>query len=184
MIGTHNSGTGEPSKCWYHQLLIPFAKCQKHSVVGQVKKGARFLDLRVRRINNEYLFCHGLWVSKSNLKDTLRKVDNYLIGINDTCNVIITYEGEIQGLFAELFRKDIEEMMNDYYMIDLVQVCVKKPVWNVLKGYKDVWFEQGFKSLDFTSWHTLIPIPWLWDKVFGKPTNTNVDNKYTLVDFY
>ena len=182
MFGTHNSGTGEPSKCLCYWFLTPFAKCQKDSIINQVKKGARFLDLRVRNIDDNYLFCHGLWVSKSNLKNTLTKVDNYLIGINDSCKVLITYEGKLQELFAEVFRKDIEKLMNNYSKLELVQVCVKKPVWKVLKSYLDVSFKQGFKALDFTSWHTLIPIPWFWDKVLGKPADT--ENEYTLVDFY
>ena len=41
---------------------------------------------------------------------------------------------------------------------------------------------QGFLPLDGRSWHTYLPIPWLWDRLYNRPHTFNSD-KFTFVDF-
>lgn len=41
---------------------------------------------------------------------------------------------------------------------------------------------RGFLPLDGKSWHTYLPIPWLWDRLYHRPHTFNAD-KFTFVDF-
>jgi hypothetical protein len=41
---------------------------------------------------------------------------------------------------------------------------------------------QGFVPLDGRSWHTYLPIPWLWDRLYKRPHKFN-DKEFTFVDF-
>lgn len=41
---------------------------------------------------------------------------------------------------------------------------------------------QGFLPLDGRSWHTYLPIPWLWDRLYKRPHVFN-EEVFTFVDF-
>lgn len=184
MIGTHNSGTGEPSSNWYYKLLIPFAKCQKYNINNQLIHGSKLFDLRIREIPNnfnDYVLCHGIWKSSTTLNRVLDTINNYGIRYNTIYKVLITYEGSLNNIDIEIFKTHIKSKLNRYTNIHLVQIAIKKPKWNVIYSDNITNIRQGFKCLDFSSWHTFIPIPWLWSKFYTK--NTESDNIYTLIDF-
>lgn len=181
MIGTHNSGTGEPSKSWYHKLLIPFARCQRYSIREQLNRGCKLFDLRVRKDGNDYILCHGLWKSKKTLDDVLEQIDEQ--GFIDHCQykVLITYEGTLSHLLPTTFKMIMKSKVAGYRNVSLAQIAIKKPEWYVLYSDDVTNVKQGFMCLDFHSWHTLLPIPWLWSKFYRKIDYSN--DVYTLVDF-
>lgn len=181
MIGSHNSGTGEPSKNWYHKLLIPFARCQRYSIREQLVHGSELFDLRVRKCGNSYVLCHGLWQSKSTWNDALWEIDSYGALTHCKYKVLITYEGKLSEVLADNFRDIVKSKVARYEHISLVQIAVKKPKWRVLHSDNVTDVKQGFMCLDFHSWHTLLPIPWLWSKFYKKKDDSK--KTYTLVDF-
>lgn len=184
MIGTHNSGTGEHSAKWYHKLLVPFAKCQRYDIKGQLKAGSRIFDLRVREAadsTDDYILCHGLWESSTKLDDVLDSINSYGIANGIKYKVLITYEGSLKNEAIKLFRLIIVDKLNKYNNIQVAQIAIKKPKWTAVYNDNITNIKQGFKCLDFSSWHTLIPIPWLWSKFYTKTDDTT--NIYTLIDF-
>ena len=188
MIATHNSGTGEPSQCWYHKLLIPFARCQRYNIEQQINKGCKLFDLRVRgRYNDVYDFhlCHGAWKSKTTLSDALQIINKYGFTNNCEYKVIITFEGKLDYNDRHIFTNIVQYLLLNYPKIQLAQIAVKKPKWDVLYTDYITNIKQGFKCLDFSSWHTLIPIPWFWHKVYGNKIadKNSSDDCYILVDF-
>lgn len=62
IIGTHNSMTFLRPAKWYGWFMIPFARCQKKTIIQQWEAGARVFDLRVKfdRYGNSH-FAHGLY---------------------------------------------------------------------------------------------------------------------------
>lgn len=42
--------------------------------------------------------------------------------------------------------------------------------------------KQGFLPLDGRSWHIILPLPWLWKKIYNNNPVFN-ENYYTFVDF-
>lgn len=181
MIGTHNSGTGEPSKCWYYEFLIPFARCQRYNIQEQLNHGSKLFDLRVREDGSDYILCHGLWKSKTTLDKALGYIDNQ--GALNHCKykVLVTYEGSLSNNLHTIFKTSIIAKLTKYNNVSLVQIAVKKPEWIALYSDNVTSVKQGFKCLDFRSWHTLIPIPWLWSNFYKKIDNSN--DTYTLIDF-
>ena len=183
MIGTHNSGTGEKSKHWYHNFLIPFARCQRYTIKEQLEHGCKLFDLRIRSHNGftKYYLCHGIWESEMTLDEALKCIHNYGVVNNCVYNVLITYEGNIKNIIVDWFENIIKAKVRQYYCIHLVQLAVKKPKWFVIYSDNRIKLIQGYKCLDFSSWHTFIPIPWLWSKFYTKSTES--DDTYILIDF-
>lgn len=183
LIGTHNSATGEHSKNIWSSLVTIFSRTQTKTLVQQYKAGCRLFDLRIRfdELNKPY-FCHGLWKSNKDVYEALRELNS----ANDTCYVGITYEGKPKNIMGEYteeaFATWAENLFLTYRNLKPAYISIKKPVWKDLYSNPEIRFKQGFKSLDGTSWHTLIPIPWLWDVLLSRPHKFNTEY-YTLVDF-
>ena len=59
-----------------------------------------------------------------------------------------------------------------------------KVKYDYLQSYPKGWpaSKQGFLPLDGRSWHIILPIPWLWDKLYKRP-HVFDENVYTFVDF-
>ena len=61
-------------------------------------------------------------------------------------------------------------------------IAHKHPKWTIYHVYNEIPCRQGFLPLDGHSWHTYIPIPWLWSKLYNNHPIFD-DNSFTLVDF-
>lgn len=175
LIGTHNSGTGEASKGLLSCLIAPFAKCQSKTIQQQYDAGCRYFDLRVTFIGDKLYLAHGLWKSKTSLEEALEVLNKY----NDVY-VSITYEHNIDNI--DIYKLYIDNIYNIYNNIKYTYIAIKNPKWTVIESINSISTIQGFKSLDGSSWHTYIPIPWFWDRVLSRPHKFN-NEIFTLVDF-
>jgi hypothetical protein len=120
---------------------------------------------------------HGLWESKEDAIELLINLDKQA---NEDYYIAICYEDANKE--ANVFKQHIENTLRSALKhAKIVYYASKKPKWQVIKEYMSVPCVQHFKVLDFSSWHTLIPIPWLWKKLYyNKPQfNTEV---FKLVD--
>lgn len=173
-IATHNSGTGEKGNGWLSFFSSLFSKCQSKTIVEQYFSGVRLFDFRVRKHKGRWVFAHGLWTSKDSIFRALYDLDR----ISKDSYILVTYEGKADSNFLET----VEDWFRIYNNLNLVEVAVKKPKWTVLKSEERVSFQQYFKVLDGRSWHTLIPIPWLWKKIYHNKPEFN-KQIFKMVDF-
>lgn len=185
-IGTHDSATGESGKGILSWLVTPFAKTQRKTIAEQYDYGCRSFDIRIKKVNDEWHCAHGLWTSKRTLKDVIKEINAF----GDRCYVSVTYEGkidnndEIIALFNKLkivYKHIIWGNLSVKYGKDSNGLKVKYDV--VVNAQPK--FEggvQGFLALDGSTWHTYIPIPWLWNKIYTKEHVFNEDI-FTIVDF-
>ncbi len=180
LIATHNSATGEQAGGFLSWLLTPFARCQSKTILEQYENGCRLFDFRVRYdADGNLVPCHGAWECKRLFLDVLNGLRWY-----PDVNVCVTYEGELDNESAEKFLTNILRVFQYHYtLINLSMVAVKKPTWhNLYVSPTCVASRQGFLSLDGTSWHTYLPIPWLWDRLYSRPHQFS-EALYTYVDF-
>jgi hypothetical protein len=173
-IATHNSGTGESGGGVISFFGSPFSKCQSKTLVEQYNAGVRLFDLRVRKYKGRWVFAHGLWTSK----DSIFKALNDLDRIASNTFVMVTYEGKAPTDFLQT----VEDWFKVYHNLTLTEVASKKPTWTVLKSKCRVAYLQEFKVLDGRSWHTYLPIPWLWKKIYFNKPQFN-ENIFKMVDF-
>jgi hypothetical protein len=195
LIATHNSGTGEPSKNILYSLLIPFARTQSKTLRDQVLSGCSYFDLRIKYDGymdiGRFRICHGLWKSKLTFKDALNSIYFALNGI-DSVNLMVTYEGKFPEFITEsLFIEDVQNFVSSYISsyegyvfgtFNITSINVKKPIWHsIYQENTNLKYIQGYKNLDGSSWHTYLPIPWLWDKIYGNHNFSEII--YIFVDF-
>lgn len=171
-IATHNSATGERGRGIISLLVAPFSKCQSKTLEEQYQAGARYFDIRYRFDGSVYRCAHGLWTSKKTLYDVLewmnKKGDCYCMM---TCESGEPMIDDIRYIYMDLFHR-----------ITFTTFNVKHPEWKVVKSINHVPSVSKFKILDWSTWHTLLPIPWLWKKVYFDKPEFNEDT-FTMVDF-
>lgn len=173
-ISTHNSVTGEAGHGILSWLVTPFSRCQSKTIVEQYKAGCRYYDIRVKYTKRGWICAHGLWESKKELPDILNHIDSF-----GDCFVMLTYEGKpIEG-FLDMVDAEI---VNYYNKITFTSINAKKPTWKCLRIYNNEPLQGAFKSLDGSSWHTYIPIPWLWKRIYYNKPEFN-DEYFKMVDF-
>lgn len=177
-IATHDSATGEKS-WWPTIILIPFSRTQSKSIKQQLECGCRYFDIRVRKTFRGWICAHGLWESKKSAEEILSDINS----VGAYCN--ITYE----GWGHKDFESKVEEWVKMYPNIKFATINIKyteglKLKWKTLKVLNKVegGSKDSFFKLDFRSWHTLLPIPWLWKKIYG-PNVTFNNDYYQFVDF-
>lgn len=173
-IATHNSITGEKGHGILSWLGTPFARCQSKTIAEQYKAGCRYFDIRVKYTKRGWICSHGLWESKRDLHDILNQIDAF-----GNCYVMLTYEGEpIEG-FLDMIDAEI---VSYYNKITFTSINAKKPTWQCLRVYNNVSLKSEYKILDGSTWHTYLPIPWLWKKIYyNKPKFNN--EYFKMVDF-
>lgn len=183
-IATHDSATGERSLNWLHSLGKVFAQTQSKTIKEQYEAGCRMFDIRVKLIKGEWRCAHGLWVSKRLAEDIIKEIDSFL-----DCYVTITYEGgsKHKTEFIEFSYRLMEECKN----IKWGSIAIKygkgshlfKVQYDYVRHAKN-WpvCKQGFLPLDGKTWHILLPIPWLWKKIYNDKPEFNT-HYYTWVDF-
>lgn len=185
-IGTHDSVTGEKGKGFISWLVTPFAKTQSKTIKAQYNAGCRSFDIRIKKHKNEWHCAHGIWISKRTLKSIIQEINAF----PERCYVTITYEGkidnneEIIALFNKMkiaYKRIIWGALSVKYGKESTSIKVKYDV--VVKPQpKYEYGVQGFLPLDGRSWHTYLPIPWLWDRLYKRPHVFN-ENVYNIVDF-
>lgn len=171
-IGTHDSVTGEKGKGIISFLVTPFSKTQTKTIAEQIEAGCRWFDIRVRKEKDKWICAHGLWKCKTDIEEIFSKID----AVNGC--VRITYEGWNEQDYLE----QVEKWHQKYPNIQLETINVKYPEWTTLIVYNHIPCQDKYIHLDFSSWHTFIPIPWLWKKIYYNKVQFN-DNTYTVVDF-
>lgn len=180
-IGTHNSCTSERSKTWLHALLTPFARCQSKTIAEQYNAGCRYFDLRV---DKDMRICHGIWKSALTLSDVLAQLRALC---RETVYIMITYEGSLNVVEEALFIEQVFDLMDmsifNQHRVVLTAINIKKPIW------RTVWCSVNapqtvskFKNLDGSTWHTYLPIPWLWKRLYYNEPVWDLEC-YTMVDF-
>ena len=186
-IGTHNSATGERGN-WWSWLFLPFAKTQSKTIKEQYDAGCRLFDIRIRKVCDKWKCAHGPWVSSRTAEDIFKELNDF----EDRCSVSITYEGGYKDVSIFLaYAAKIKSLYthNKYGGIAIKKGKDSKGIsshYDYLepadKNWIDATSKQGFIPLDGRSWHTYIPIPWLWKKIYyNKPSFS--EDYYTYVDF-
>lgn len=184
-IATHNSATGERAKNFLSWLLIPFCRTQSKTISEQYYNGCRNFDIRVKKAGDRYHCAHGAFVTKRTAWEILREIDEFPC----KCHVSITYEGVCEDIGD--FKNYITAVMIANTHTYWGDCCVKyadkkdiKPDYTCImrheRGYQSG--TQGFLPLDGHSWHTYLPIPWLWDRLYSRPHKFN-EQTFTYVDF-
>ena len=173
-IATHNSVTGERGRGILSLLVAPFSKCQSKTLKEQYEAGCRYFDIRYKysKSRGYYVCAHGLWESQKNLYEVLREINRF-----GDCYVMMTCES------GDPMSDDaINSHLEHYPKIKFTAFNVKHPEWKVVKSINPVPSVSKFKILDWSSWHTLIPIPWLWKKIYFDKPEFN-EEVFTMVDF-
>ena len=186
-IATHDSATGESGRGRLSWLVTPFVRTQGKTIREQYDAGGRSFDIRVRRRRggSTWVCAHGLWESARTALDILREIDSFA----EPCQVCLTYEGTSAS--AEDFRALALHLRGLLRNIVWGAACCKYgrragvsvdyvPVLEGQAGYEGG--VQGFLPLDGRSWHTCLPVPWLWDRLCRRPHRFNGE-RFTFVDF-
>ena len=179
MLATHNSGTGEKGYGWWSFLLAPFAKCQSKTLVEQFREGVRLFDIRVRKRGDKWVFAHGLWESEDAVGYALSDLNLEAFKAGEKAIVLVTYEGKCSNKLEYISEVSSWDCFS---WIEVAEINVKKPKWRTLARYKNVAYNQCFRVLDFSTWHTLVPIPWLWARIERAPRPSK-SSKFYMYDF-
>lgn len=185
-MATHNSATGEKGKGLISWLVTPFSRTQSKTIAEQYVAGCRSFDLRIKKVEDNWHCAHGIWTSKRTFVSIIEEINSFPC----RCDVSLTYEGRVDN------NDEIISLFNlirgTYKHINWGELSVKygKDAKGVRVKYDKVidaqpeyrWGRQGFLPLDGYSWHTYIPIPWLWDMIYTRPHVFNED-VFTFVDF-
>ena len=172
-IGTHDSATGEKSYGFLSFLGIPFSKTQSKTIHEQYEANCRYFDIRVRKTKRGWICAHGLWQCKRLAEDILEQINSY-----KDCYVQLVYE----GYGDKEYSQKVEEWFNKYKSIKFQGAYIKYPSWRCVKSGEYVKTKNCFIELNFQSLHTLLPIPWLWKKIYFNKPKFN-DEFYSIVDF-
>ena len=184
-IGTHDSGTGEKGKGLISFLVTPFSKTQGKTLQEQYESGCRLFDIRLRYIKGAWRCAHGLWYTKKTAEEIFEELNSF----PEQVIVQITYEGK--GKKKEEFIDFVHYLKLKYPLVLYGNISIKygkdstgiKVKYETLeKAEYPVKAVQGFLPLDGRSWHTYLPIPWLWKKLYHNKPEFN-DEYYTWVDF-
>lgn len=183
-IGTHNSATGEKGKGFISVLVTPFSKCQGRNIASQINMGCRYFDIRFA-IDKHGIWraAHGLWTSQKTLDNILD--DIYFASCNLRQPIYVSFTLERgDPVLCRVFRAWFEARYPNLYEQLLIPTYIahKHPKWTIYHVYNEIPCRQGFLPLDGHSWHTYIPIPWLWKKIYHNHPEFN-EEQYTLVDF-
>lgn len=173
-IATHNSVTGERGRGFLSLLVAPFSKCQSKTLKEQYEAGCRYFDIRYKYSTKRscYVCAHGLWESEKDLYDVLKEINDF-----GDCYVMLTCEsGEAMN------DTEINLKIKCNPRIKFTSFNIKHPEWKVVRSINHVPSVSKFKILDWSTWHTLLPIPWIWKKIyFDKPVFN--EETFTMVDF-
>lgn len=185
-IATHDSATGEKGKGLLSWLVTPFAKTQSKTIKEQYDAGCRMFDIRIKIADTEWRCAHGLWVSERTADSVLEEINAF----TDQCYVLLTYEGTANDAWS--FPSFACRVMRTYTHIVWGGIAIKygkdshllKVQYDYIQPYPTNYppNERAFLPLDGTSWHIILPIPWLWKKIYFNKVEFN-EKVYKFVDF-
>ena len=181
-IATHNSVTGERGHGILSWLVAPFSMCQSKTLKEQYNAGCRYFDIRYRwsKRRKHFVCAHGLWEAKKTLQEVLDELRDIARGHNDRVYIMLTYEGECDVSTAFSVAHSLKEPYG--YNISITYSYIKKPYWRLVDVFLPLHHKNHYKVLDGSSWHTYIPIPWLWKKLYYNTPKFN-DDYFVFVDF-
>lgn len=174
-IATHNSATGEKGHGILSFLVTPFARTQSKTLREQFNAGCRSFDIRVRKTKRGWICAHGLWTSKRTADNILQEICSF----GERVEVSVMYEGGENKEF-----EDFATHVRTKYP-DIVWGTFTTKFGNYvaqLAGREYSGGKQGFIVLDGRSWHTYLPIPWLWNLIYTRKKKFNEEH-FTFVDF-
>lgn len=67
MLGSHNSISYLPIRGW-RRVLRPWVRCQDQTLLEQYDNGVRYFDIRIRRKDNAWVFCHNSAIFDDNVR--------------------------------------------------------------------------------------------------------------------
>lgn len=179
-IATHNSATGEKGRGFLSWFVTPFTKTQSKTIKEQYDAGCRMFDIRVKLIDNVWYCAHGIWHTKRTAEDILKEINNF----SERCYVTLAYEGDKDNTYE--FSIFVGRVKFHLTNINWGGVAIKcsNTKYVYIQSYPENWpaTRRGFLPLDRTSWNILLPIPWLWKKIYYNK-HIFFDNIYTFVDF-
>lgn len=181
-IATHNSATGEAGCGLLSYIMTPFARTQSKTIKEQYEAGCRSFDIRIRKSGGVWKCAHGLWTTKRTAEDIISEIDSFL----EPCQVCVVYEGKWDDGFEDFALSLKSRYPNIIWGYIATKFSERHTLakYNILKG-SDPGYEggkQGFLPLDGRSWHTYLPIPWIWKKIYHNHPTFNEDT-FTYVDF-
>lgn len=185
-IATHDSATGEKGKGLLSIIGTPFARTQSKTIKEQYDAGCRMFDIRVKLIKGEWRCAHGLWKSKRTALDILKEINSF----EGKCYVTLTYEGTSKRKkeFIEFVRFIKSKLTNICWGTISIKYGEDAHLFKVKYDYvssAEKGFpggKQGFLPLNGSTWHILLPIPWLWKKIYNDNPEFN-EKHYIYVDF-
>lgn len=190
-IATHDSVTGENPANILSVLVSPFSKTQTKTIAQQFASGCRVFDIRVKKYKGNWHGAHGLFTTKRTIYDILKQLNQLAKTDKDNPVIInVVYEGNLLKNIKtyEQFTTSANNWMQEFSNIQFGDFITKYPKWQkVLDGNQVSFYPhninyQQFKPLDFSSWHSLIPIPILWKQFYFKHPVFN-EESFTYVDF-
>lgn len=182
-LGSHNSMTGFKGHGIVSKLVTLFSRCQKGSLVDQYKNGCIYFDIRyINDGTNVLVGAHGLWKTKTTIMEALFDLNTAAMENDEKVYVSISKEkGDVT--YAEVGMIDFFNE-NIFPNIIITDLCQKHPVWKCIKTYNVMPYAavHKFITLDWSTIHTLLPIPILWKKVYKDDVEYDKDN-INVVDF-
>ena len=185
-IATHDSATGEKGKGLLSWIGTPFARTQSKTIKEQYEAGCRMFDIRLKLIKGEWRCAHGLWQSKRSAFDIISEINSF----EDKCYVVLTYEGTAKR--KEEFVTFVKMLKFAFKNITWGGIAIKygedANIFNVkydyISGYPSNWPQSvsKFLPLNGSTWHILLPIPWLWKKIYNDTPEFNEEH-FIYVDF-
>jgi 1-phosphatidylinositol phosphodiesterase len=106
--GTHDSGTFDPNS-YFNFITKRFSTCQDMTILEQLKIGIRFLDIRLRSVNNILKVFHGMVEENLDFRDILKTLKKFL-KLNKTELIFIRVENtggdeNFKYLFFKLLKE-------------------------------------------------------------------------------
>ena len=181
-FGSHNSMTGFEGNGFVSKLVTVFSRCQDGTLVDQYKNGCIYFDIRyINDGKGKLVGAHGLWKTKTGIRQALFNLD--IAATNDNKKVYVTISKE-RGSVTSSEMDIIDEMNNLYQNVIIVDLCQKHPSWKCIKHYNAMPYKvvNKFLILDWSSIHTLLPIPILWRNIYRYDFDYDKEN-INVVDF-
>ena len=192
-IASHDSVTGEESANFLSKLCIPFVRTQSKTLIEQWLDNTRLFDIRIVKHKGQWYGAHGLWRTKRTITSLLSDLNGCAsIDTKNPTYVNIVYEGTINDK-VDLIELDdyisfAKYCMSTYTNIQFGDFFSKYPHWNNIYpgnlvddlGENPDYIQ--YKKLDFSSWHTLIPIPILWKQFYFKHPKY-IEEGFAYADF-
>lgn len=193
IIGTHNSMTYLRPQKWYGWFMIPFARCQRKTIVQQWEAGARVFDLRVKfdRYGHSY-FAHGLYDCSAHfsLADAVILIGQlHLYSKEEVYVRLILEDTKAENYQAEYFRIICELMEEEYKQHKHIHFFGgnRKGDWKKLYVFKgdvpDSLNNQWVSSMmDDARWYEKI-MPFLYALRMNKKNRLRMKERLNLFDF-